>query len=59
MKKNSYMKPRTAQVDAGIENFIMGSFVNNGDGTWSQVINPNDDDETDDESRAKYGFWDL
>ncbi|MBQ6063659.1 MAG: hypothetical protein IJK42_02950 [Prevotella sp.] len=53
------MKPRTAQVDAGIENFIMGSLVNNGDGTWSQVINPSDDDETEDEPRSKFGFWDL
>ena len=58
MKKNNYVKPRTAQMDAGIENFIMQSLVNNGDGTWSQIIKPTDD-PTDDESRAKYGFWDL
>lgn len=59
MKKNNYVKPRTAQMDAGIENFIMQSLVNNGDGTWSQVINPGEDDETEDEPRSKFGFWDL
>ena len=58
MKKN-YMKPRTAQVDAGIENFIMGSLIFDGDGNAHQTVDPNNEDGTGDAGRAKYGFWDL
>lgn len=53
------MKPRTAQVDAGIENFIMGSLIFDGDGNAHQTVDPNNEDGTGDDGRAKYGFWDL
>lgn len=59
MKKNSYVKPRTLLVNAGIENFIMGSLVNDGNGNYHQDVDPSQDPDTGDDGRAKYGFWDL
>lgn len=58
MKKNMYIVPRTTKINAGIENFIMGSLVNDGDGKWHQ--NLDDEEGNGDDGRAKRaGFWDL
>ena len=59
MKKNMYIVPRTVKINASIENFIMGSLVNDGDGTWHQDTNPNDPDTGDDGRAKRHGFWDL
>ncbi len=62
MKKLNYIAPEISQRVFGLAYGILDDLTSDGEGGWNQTINPSDDDETEDDGRAKFfggkSVWD-
>ena len=53
MKKKDYLVPQVKMLITTTEYGVLGDLTSNGDGTWSQTTD--DEEETEDDGRSK-GF---